>query len=224
MTEAGFYQQKRISPIGMATVVLLHGTVLTALLMAKGDFVQRIIHRPIQIDFIPEKPIPPEKLPPQPPKPQTAKTRMDTPKQVVKTPPTGPTVSGPTIVWTPPAPPGPIPTVFTDPVPLPPPPPRRTFQPARARANLGSYVSDTDYPDSASRNGEQGTTRFRLSVGPDGRVTGCTVTGSSGSSALDATTCRLMKARAHFTPARDSNGNPATDSVASAIRWVLPAG
>jgi protein TonB len=223
MTEAGYYQQKRISPIGMATVVLLHGTVLTALLMAKGDFVQRIIDPPTHIDFIPENPVPPEKLPPQPPKPHTAQTRMDTPKPLVKTPPTGPTVYDSPIPWTPPAPPGPTPTVLTDPIPLPP-PTRRTFEPARARANLGSYVSNADYPDSASRDGEQGTTRFRLSVGPDGRVTDCTVTGSSGSSALDATTCRLMKSRARFTPARDSNGNPATDNVASAIHWELPAG
>ena len=104
----------------------------------------------------------------------------------------------------------------------PPPQPARTIEPARARANLASYVSDEDYPSSAVRNEEQGTTRFRLGVGPDGRVTECTVTGSSGSSALDSATCRLMKQRARFTPARDSAGKATGDSVASAIHWVLP--
>lgn len=223
MTEAGFYQQQRLSPIGLASVVLLHGVALTALLMAKGDLVQRIIHPPTVVEFVPQPKIPPEKR--TPPKPQTAQTEIDLPQTIVPPPPVGPTIPEAPTIPTPPVPPGPaIATNFDLPPVAPPTPPRRTFEPARAHANLGSYVSTVDYPDSAERNGEQGTTRFRLSVGPDGRVTDCTVTGSSGSSALDATTCRLMKARARFTPARDSNGNPASDSVASAIHWVLPAG
>jgi protein TonB len=98
----------------------------------------------------------------------------------------------------------------------------RKVEPARARANLASYVSDADYPSTAIRNEEQGTTRFRLGVGPDGKVTECAVTGSSGSSALDSATCRLMRQRAKFTPARDSDGRKTSDSVTSAIRWVLP--
>jgi protein TonB len=83
-------------------------------------------------------------------------------------------------------------------------------------------VSNDDYPDSAIRNEEQGTTGFRLDVGPDGRVTSCSVTQSSGSSALDNATCRLMKSRARFTPATDSSGNKVSDSVSNRIRWVLP--
>jgi protein TonB len=50
----------------------------------------------------------------------------------------------------------------------------------------------------------------------------CTVTGSSGSSALDATTCRLMRQRAKFTPAKNNRGELTSDTVTSAIRWVLP--
>jgi protein TonB len=61
-------------------------------------------------------------------------------------------------------------------------------------------------------------------VTPDGRVGDCAVTGSSGSNALDAATCRLMKSRARFAPARDSDGKPTTDTVANAIKWVLPEG
>ena len=102
-------------------------------------------------------------------------------------------------------------------------PPAKKVEPARAKANLASYVSDEDYPSNAARNEEQGTTRFRLVVGPDGKVKECTVTSSSGSSALDSTTCKLMRQRAKFTPAMDSNGKPTGDTVASAIRWVLPS-
>ena len=98
------------------------------------------------------------------------------------------------------------------------------LQPARAKANLGSYVSDADYPTDAIRREEQGTTRFRLAVGPDGRVSSCTVTASSGSAALDLATCRLMKSRARFAPARDSGGNAVADAVTSTIVWRLPNG
>jgi protein TonB len=95
-------------------------------------------------------------------------------------------------------------------------------EPARARANLASYVSDADYPPSAIRAEEQGTTGFRLEIGPNGRVTECTVTSSSGSSALDQATCRLMRSRAKFTPARDSSGNPTGDTTSARITWKLP--
>jgi protein TonB len=96
-------------------------------------------------------------------------------------------------------------------------------QPAKARANLASYISDDDYPQDAIRNEQQGTTRFRLDIGPDGRVTNCTVTGSSGSSSLDNATCRILRSRARFTPATDSSGNKTGDTVSQSIRWVLPA-
>ncbi|MDQ4087219.1 MAG: TonB family protein [Pseudomonadota bacterium] len=99
----------------------------------------------------------------------------------------------------------------------------RTVEPARAPASLASYVSPDDYPTSALRNREQGTTRFRLTVGADGRVTDCTITGSSGSAALDSATCRIMRSRARFTPARDSNGNPTSDTVGASLTWRIPA-
>ena len=74
----------------------------------------------------------------------------------------------------------------------------------------------------AQRAEQQGTTGFRLTVGTDGRVSACTITSSSGSSALDEATCRIMRSRARFTPAHDEHGNPIGDSVSSRIRWVLP--
>ena len=58
---------------------------------------------------------------------------------------------------------------------------------------------------------------------PTARVSGCTVTASSGSAALDSATCRLLRSRARFTPATDSTGAKTSDSVSGRIRWVLPA-
>ncbi|HEX5181869.1 MAG TPA: TonB family protein [Allosphingosinicella sp.] len=225
MTGAGFYQPRRVSPIGMATVILLHGVALTALMTMKMDMPGKRTFGHIDIFDVPEPPPPPPIPPPPPPPPSSAHlptTHLTIPTQIVDV------IQHPPSTVTPFPPLPPMGNNGTGPTPLPPvpptPPPPRTFEPARAHANLGSYVSDIDYPDSARRNDEQGTTRFRLAVGIDGRVTGCTVVGSSGSSALDSATCRLMKNRARFTPARDSNGNATTDNVASAIRWVLPEG
>ena len=92
------------------------------------------------------------------------------------------------------------------PAPPPPPPPRGK---ARARANLAALLSNDDYPVEALRNGVEGVVSFRLQVGADGRVTGCAITQSSGSDLLDSTTCRLLSARARFSPARDRRGGAA---------------
>ncbi len=99
-----------------------------------------------------------------------------------------------------------------------PPPPQR----AVPRAPLSSYVSQDDYPASAMSRGEQGTVRFALDIGPDGRVTGCTIVVSSGSSALDNATCRIMRSRARFTPARDARGQPVGDAGRGSLAWFLP--
>lgn len=111
------------------------------------------------------------------------------------------------------------------PAPPPPPPPPRSgrMEPARARANLASLISNEDYPGEALRNDEQGTVGFRLHVGPDGRVAGCDVTSSSGSASLDSTTCRILTARARFSPARDRRGRPTTDTVSARIVWRIEA-
>lgn len=94
----------------------------------------------------------------------------------------------------------------------------------RARANLAAYFTDDDYPQDAIRKEEQGTVAFRLIIAPDGRVTDCQIDSSSGSSALDAATCRILRSRARFAPARDSGGSAVADEMSGRIKWVLPAG
>jgi TonB family protein len=111
---------------------------------------------------------------------------------------------------------------FAEPPPVPPAP--RVVAPATPRANPQSLIGPEDYPASSLRMGERGRVRFALDVGIDGRVHGCTVVRSSGSSALDATTCRLMRSRARFTPARDNNGQPAPGRIEQEVAWTLPGG
>ncbi|HEY0116846.1 MAG TPA: TonB family protein, partial [Allosphingosinicella sp.] len=89
---------------------------------------------------------------------------------------------------------------------------------ATVRATLrGGRILAADYPRGA--NGHQGTVAVRISISAAGTVAGCAVTGSSGNQVLDATTCRLIRERFRFTPARDSAGNPIPDVKGWQQRW-----
>ena len=89
------------------------------------------------------------------------------------------------------------------------------------KGSLQGLISGDDYPADAQRNDEQGSVRVTLAIGTDGRVTGCSVVGSSGSRSLDNATCRILRSRARFTPAKLSNGQPTTDSYSQTITWRL---
>lgn len=93
----------------------------------------------------------------------------------------------------------------------------------RARANLSEYFSTDDYPETAWRRGIQGTTGFRLEISPDGRVTNCIVTQSSGDPALDSATCSVLLSRAEYEPARDADGHPIAGTDYGRVTWRLPA-
>jgi len=72
------------------------------------------------------------------------------------------------------------------------------------------------------REEREGTTRFRLTVNADGRVSDCQITGSSGHADLDEAACKNLTRRARFRPALDANGNPTTGSYSNAVRWQIP--
>jgi protein TonB len=93
---------------------------------------------------------------------------------------------------------------------------------AGAPATIGSYISDDDYPIEALLKHKQGVVHFRVTIGTNGRVSRCEVTGSSDSPLLDEATCRIVSERARFAPARDSNGNPIEVQREEAVRWTLP--
>jgi protein TonB len=163
-----------------------------------------------------EQPPPPE--PPPPP-----------PKDMPDVPP--PPISPPAIVQTV-APPPQITTVVSPvipqvvpapPAPPPPPPPRKTQSAQPARGDVRSVFSNDDYPPSAIAAGASGTAQARLTIGPDGRVTGCDLIRSTGNGSLDSATCNILRRRVKFTPARDSEGNPQADTYTTPpITWVLP--
>ncbi|TFI58075.1 TonB family protein [Sphingomonas parva] len=211
----------------IVVVALLHALLGYAFVTGLAFNVVKKVAQDLKTFNVEEPPPPEEEPPPPPPEQPQVETppppivsppplvRMPTPPPPVAVVNTAPptTVITTTATPAPPAPPAPPPP--------PPPPPAKKVEAARAKANLASYVSNADYPAAALRGEEEGTTGFRLEIGPNGRVTNCTVTSSSGSSSLDSTTCRLMRSRARFTPAIDSNGNPTSDSVSSRITWRL---
>jgi protein TonB len=165
-----------------------------------------------------EEPPPPEPPPPPPKDMPKVPPPPLTPPPLVNLAPTAPP---PIQTVTAPPPPVYIPPVAPAP-PAPPPPPRKTQSATSAKGDLRSLFSADDYPASAQAAGAEGTAQATLTIGADGRVTGCSLTKSTGNGALDAATCNILRRRAKFIPARDSNGNATSDTIQTpTITWRL---
>lgn len=105
-----------------------------------------------------------------------------------------------------------------------PPPDPRIAAPPRPKAPLAALIAEADYPEPALRAREQGEVTVILEVAPTGRVVTCVVTYPARSDALNAASCRLLHARARFTPARDTSGNAVAAWLEHKILWSLPGG
>ena len=90
----------------------------------------------------------------------------------------------------------------------------RPIVPPRLRSG---EIMPRDYPRSAA--GAQGSVVAHVAVGADGRVTGCSVARSSGNAILDSTTCRLIRERFRFTPARNAQGEAVPGEFGWQQRW-----
>ena len=200
-------------------VALLHLALGYALVtgLAYEGFKQ-VMKKVTTVDIKKDEPKKDEK--PPPPKKDAAP-----PPIVVPPPQVNINVRPPPLETTPvPMPPPPIQQlpIQAPPAPAAPPPPRIQPKKAVPKGSPANWATTNDYPTRALREERAGTTGFRVSVGPDGRVTSCSVTSSSGSPDLDEATCSNVTRRARFTPATDGEGNPTTDSYSNRIRWVIP--
>jgi TonB family protein len=83
-------------------------------------------------------------------------------------------------------------------------------------------LSSDDYPASAIRAEASGVVAAEWEIAEDGVPEGCRIAGSSGSSVLDAATCRLITRRMTYDPARDAAGNPVRAADRMTVRWILP--
>ena len=79
-----------------------------------------------------------------------------------------------------------------------------------------------NYPSAALRAGEQGTVTVLVTVMPNGRVGGCTVSESSGSETLDTAACQSMERYARYRPALDDAGSPVKGTATLTLRYSLP--
>src|SRR6185369_12526666 len=160
-------------------VALIHVVVGYALVTGLAySAAKQILKKVTTVDVKEEEK--PKEPPPPPPK------VVAPPPVVVPPPKVNVAVSAPVIDVVPVAPPPP-PPVLVPPAPAAPPPPRFTPKGAAPKGNPGNWATANDYPSRALREEREGTTGFRVTVGPDGRVTDCQITSSSGSPDLDQT-------------------------------------
>ncbi|WP_300397640.1 energy transducer TonB [uncultured Sphingobium sp.] len=206
--------------ISIVIVALIHAVLGYAFVTGLGmKYVKKAAEQLNVIDVKEEPPPPDEEPPPPPPDQPVEPPPVVAPPPIVRTPAPAPPIQ---TVRTPPPVFNPVPVAAPPPPPPAPPPPPRAAERATVRGSAGSWLSDSDYPSRAQREERSGTAGFKLEIGTDGRVTNCTVTSSTGHADLDEATCRLIPRRARFKPAKDSNGNPVTDTYTGRITWRLP--
>lgn len=86
---------------------------------------------------------------------------------------------------------------------------------------IGGRLKDNDYPREADEEGASGWVGVRYVVDEQGRVPSCEITRSSGSRALDETTCRLIMQRFRFRPGHDSQGRPFRSRIVQRHLWKI---
>jgi periplasmic protein TonB len=206
--------------VSLVVVAVIHIVVIYALVTGLAYSAVKSVAEKLNVVDVEEEVIEPEEPPPPPPDQPLTPPPVVTPPPIVRTPPT----TAPTITTTNTPPPVFTPTPIVAPPPAPPAPPPAPSKASGAtpRGNPGSWATPNDYPARALREERAGTTRFRVNIGPDGRVTDCQVTGSSGHADLDEATCKNITRRARFKPAQDSAGNGIADTWSSSVRWEIP--
>ena len=196
-------------------VALIHVAAIYALVTGLAyNAVQQVIKKVTTVDIKKDEPKPPPPPPPPknapPPPPVAPPVKIN----VAVTPPQIQTVQTP-------PPPAPV-VVLAPPAPVAPPPPKFAPKGPKPKNDQASWVTTDDYPSRALRENRTGLSGFSLTVGPDGRVTDCQITSSSGSPDLDEAACTYAKRRARFAAATDGSGSPTSGSYPGRVRWVVP--
>jgi len=164
MTEAAFFEPRKISPTGIGVVIAFHAGLITVAALSKIEVMRPPIV-PTIVDFIPNPPDPPRNVDPPKAKNEDAvktPTFIDKPDTVVATSFNLDRTVIPTDL-------GSIDTDFGADIELSKPPP----DPIRIDAQFDPRYGDAlkpPYPLSEQRGGIEGTVTLRVLIGPDGRV------------------------------------------------------
>jgi len=213
-----YAQRKQLSGnpvVAWTLTILLVGGLLYAIVTGLAYNVVKKAAENLKVVDVEEQPPPPEEPPPPP------KDMPKVPPPPVTPPPLVQMQAPPPPIQTVTAPPPTIPPVVPSP-PAPPPPPRKVQSAQSAKGDLRTLFTADDYPASAQAAGAEGTSQAQITIGPTGAVVGCNIIRSSGNSSLDGATCNILRRRAKFTPARDSDGNATSDTITTPpIVWRL---
>ncbi len=117
--------------------------------------------------------------------------------------------------------PTPLPT-FAAPLPTPSASPSFAAIGARPRNSQSGWITNDDYPRAGITRQLEGTARYRLIVGSNGRVDACEITASTGHQVLDAATCRLIERNARFDAAKDETGRTVVGTFTGQVTWQIP--
>lgn len=217
--QQGLTGPKLVAMIIALTIVGLVGAGMVVYLAV--DAVKEAIERVTTVD-VTEPPPPPDEPPPPEEQPETT-----SPPPPVAPPPPFNIAPNPPEVKTVQTPPPPAPT-FTRPStveapPGPPTPPRKSMARGVQPKNQRSWAAriQENYPRRAAQEEIEGTVGVRVTVTADGRATGCSVTGSSGSGILDEAACKDLERYGRFDPALDADGNPISASWSTRITYKL---
>jgi protein TonB len=203
---------------GLAIVIILHVLVAYGIVSGLGTRMVTKVSEAVETKLIEEvKPPPPPETPPPPPPPemQAPPPPFIPPVEVAVQPPPTPqntisvatTERPPTTQLAPPAPPAP------------PAPAAPAQGPTRVAAVADVNSCRPEYPKSALRNEETGTSTISFLIGVDGRVIDSKVTKSSGSRDLDRAALQAL-AKCQFKAAL-VDGRPEQTWVPVAYVWTL---
>ena len=218
-------QQAGNKTTSIVIVILIH--VAIGYLLVTGlaiDAVKQVVERVTTVEVKEEEP-PPEPDEPPPPEPDTpdpvSPPPPNAPESLIEMPRESPIQTTqretPQEVFR-------KPDVTQEPVraaePVERPPSKaRGVQPKNQRS-WAARIQD-NYPRRAAQEEIEGTVGVRVTVTPDGKATGCSVTSSSGSDILDAAACKDLERYGRFDPALNDAGDPISASWSTRITYKL---
>ena len=206
--------------VGLILALAIVGGMGVAMILGLAvNAVKEAVERVTTVDI--EEPPPPEEPdePPPPPEEVTAPPPPVAPPPPIsiapapppiQTQPTIPPPAPPALVIPPPAPPA-----------APPAPPSQARGATTRNERRWAGQIQQNYPSRALREETEGTVGVSVTIGPNGRVSGCSVSRSSGSSILDDAACKGMERYARFNPALDNAGNPTNGTFSTRITYRI---
>lgn len=197
--------------VSIGIVIVVHIFLGYALVTGLAFEAAKKVAKTLDVVDIEEEAPPEEEIPPEPEK------IVEPP--VVAPPPIVRTVTPPPTVTIAPPPPVVVPRPVAPPPPPPPPVQAKAAVP-KGQARWAARIQE-QYPARAFREEREGRVSVRLTIGTDGKVLGCAVTGSSGHADLDTAACEGLTRYARFDPAIDTAGNPSNGNYNTAIRYQI---